>query len=139
MLTGRTSAISERKYSNLSETSFALCKSMLPWQMFSFNSGLLRVGVRHNVHQKCAGCFNIPSSLKMHWGLLDEVTSACKDKAIPLMWTSDLSLYIWVSRVHYLWKAIGAWKECVLHFCLKNATFTWNGSKCSSWIGLLKY
>ena len=35
-----TSEIHERKYSNLAETSFALCKSMLPWQMFSFNTVL---------------------------------------------------------------------------------------------------
>ena len=52
------------------------------------------------------------------------------------MCTSDLSLYTRLSRIHYLWKAICAWKEYVLHFCLKNTTFMWNGSKCSSWIGL---
>lgn len=36
--------IYKRKYSNLSETSFALCKSMLPWQMFSLNTGLAEDG-----------------------------------------------------------------------------------------------
>lgn len=44
MLTVCASEIYERKYSNLSETSFALCKSMLPWWMFSFNSGLAEGG-----------------------------------------------------------------------------------------------
>lgn len=39
-LTVCTSEISERKYSNFSETSFALCKLMLPWQMFSFSTAL---------------------------------------------------------------------------------------------------
>ena len=44
MLTVCTSEIHERKYSNLTETSFALCKSMLPWQMFSFTTGLAELG-----------------------------------------------------------------------------------------------
>lgn len=44
VLTVCTSEIYERKHSNISETSFALCKSMLPWQMFSFNTGFAEGG-----------------------------------------------------------------------------------------------
>lgn len=44
VLTVCTSEIYERKFSNLAETSFALCKSMLPWQMFLFNTVLAELG-----------------------------------------------------------------------------------------------
>lgn len=43
-LTVCTSEIYGRKYSGLSESSFALCKSMLPWQMFSLLTGLAEGG-----------------------------------------------------------------------------------------------
>lgn len=64
VLTVCTSEIYKRKYSDLSETSLALCESMLPWQMFSFNSGLAKGGCLRQCIAARTPYFYIASSKK---------------------------------------------------------------------------
>lgn len=70
---------------------------MLPWQMFSLNTGLAEGG---SLTQRRTGravirshYFYVSSSLKMLQGLLDGVNFSGKDRAIRLMGTSVFFLY----------------------------------------------
>lgn len=64
---------------NLSETSFALCKSMLPWQMFSLNTGLAESGSMTHCTTEMNSLF-LYTFLFMVRGLRDGETFVCLDR-----------------------------------------------------------